>query len=171
MKDRYRRFAGTWESIGLSKKVKWRGYRIHEDVRASVISRMIDAFGSKAVELLEDTYYQAGIADGKKMASAIGTAKKDALAALLLIETVCLMSGVEAEYIEKKPEHAVLSIGGCPFREFFEGLEHPTNVAACLRYIEGMVRSVNREAKVEIGKRYCEGSDKCNFTISVGRQK
>ena len=171
MKDKYRRFAGTWESIGLSKKVKWRGYRIHEDVKASVISRMIDAFGSKAVALLEDTYYQAGLADGKKMIPALGTAKKDAVAALSLIETVCLMSGVEAEYAEKSAEHATLSVNGCPFREFFGGLEHPTNVAACLKYIEGMIRSVNREAKVEIGKRYCEGGDKCNFTISVGRQK
>jgi predicted hydrocarbon binding protein len=167
MKDRYKRFAETWKSISLSKRIRWKGYRIHEDLKGEIIARFISNVGERANRIIGETYYQAGWEDGKKLSAFLGIDRKDVPAMLAMVETICLMSGLETKVVEKGPSLGILSVKGCPFHKFLSGLEYPTNTVACSEYTQGIIASINRDAKVKMNRRYCEGDETCTFRVSV----
>lgn len=167
MEDKYQKFAREWRSIGLSSRVKWRGAYKHEDIAPTILRRMIERFGEPVVEIIEETYYQAGLQDGQKLMESINIAADDASSCLNLIETICLTTGVETETLEKGENKAVVQVKGCPYTAILQSVDYPHTTSACEGYTRGLIHAVNKNAQISISRMHCKGGAHCEFTVTI----
>lgn len=143
-KDRYRRFSETWRAIGVARQ--WRVPR--EALQEALLQGLLEALGPRADEVVGRVYEEAGRGDGPRLAESLGLSPQGLEGLLSLLETSCLMSGVETEVVSREAGRAVLQVSGYPFRETVQGLPAPAGRLACERYVQGIVSSWSPRARV-----------------------
>lgn len=166
-KDRYKKFARDWKSIGMVSKMKWPWRAKGEEINTLITSMMLDRFGDKALDVIADAYYQVGLKDGDKIITKLRITGKDSVACLSVIEALSVLAGVNSEFKEKEKEKegggATLCLMNCPFTDTLRFF-HPL---VCAKYTQGLVEGVNEKAKVKLVKGLCGGDDHCEFEITL----
>ena len=165
--DRYNRFAQTWKSIGVSSKVKWRGSHKGKQVTPLILSKMIDTFGDDAIAIIEEVFDEIGREDAKELSANLNKERNDANGSLDLIDMICLLIGLESERFETDDSSSNIRVAGCPYNVILGDINPPGRMAACLKYTEALIKSVNEDVKLDIVKRCCEGDNYCEFVVSV----
>ncbi|HEY3273931.1 MAG TPA: hypothetical protein VGJ92_09225 [Methanocella sp.] len=168
--DRYTRFANTWKAVGITSKVRWHQGSTLDRFNAMLVKRLAEKYGEEAKALMEDVAYQIGLEDGEKICENLNVDNKLMQSALVPLETVALLSGIDSEVSGDKKsrqfQHLSFKCSACLFGQIFDGLDQDVRERVCLKYSTGLVHSVNKEADLKLMRKCCLGNRQCEFMVT-----
>jgi hypothetical protein len=135
-----------------------------------LFKRMADKYGEEAKVLMEDVAYQIGVDDGEKICENLNMDQSQMQSALVPLETVALLSGIDSEVAGDKKsrqfQHLSFKCSACLFGQIFDGLDQDIRERVCMKYAQGLVHSVNKEADLKLMRKCCLGNRQCEFTVT-----
>ena len=168
--DRYTRFANTWKAVGVTSRVRWHQGSTLDRFNAMLVKRLADKYGEEAKLLMEDVAYLIGQEDGEKICENLSVDSSSLPSALMPLETVALLSGIDSEIAGDKKsrqfQHLSFKCSSCLFGQIFDGLDQDVRERVCQKYSTGLVHSVNPNADVRLMRKCCLGNRQCEFLVT-----
>ncbi len=168
--DRYTRFANTWKAIGVTSRVRWHQGSTQDRFNATLVKRIAEKYGEEALAMMEDVAYQIGLEDGGKICENLNVDHASMQSALVPLETVALLSGIDSEVVGDKKsrqfQHFSFKCTGCLFGQIFDSLDQGIRERVCEKYALGLVHSMNKETDLKLTRKCCQGNRQCEFTVT-----
>ncbi len=168
--DKYTRFANTWKAIGVTSKVKWHQRSTLDRFNGMLVKRLAEKYGDEVKALTEDVAYQIGLEDGEKICENLNLDHTAMASALVPLETVALLSGIDSEVNGDKKSrqfpHLTFKCTGCMYGQIFEGMDQGIRERVCLKYTTGLVHSVNKETEIKMLRKCCQGNRQCELMVT-----
>jgi hypothetical protein len=135
-----------------------------------LVKRLADKYGEEARVLMEEVAYQIGLEDGEKICENLNVDSSPLPSALVPLETVALLSGIDSEVAGDKKsrqfQHLSFKCTSCLFGQIFDGLDQDVRERVCQKYSMGLVHSVNEDADVRLMRKCCLGNRQCEFLVT-----
>lgn len=163
--DRRDRFARNWKIVGMSTKSKWEGSLLNDRILSKAISRLMSRFQIQTLPIIEDVCYELGKEDAIQLVKSINIEDDDAKACLQPVEMVCLLNGIDTEFISENINSASLIIKECPLSDILVGIV--PNTIVCKNYFRGMVQAINKNARFMQKEKKCQDDGHCEFIITI----
>ena len=168
--DRFTRFANTWKAVGVTSRVRWHQGSTIDRFNTMLVKRLAEKYGDEVRAVMEDVAYQIGLEDGEKICENLAVDPASLRDSFIPLETVALLSGVDSEVTgdrkSRQFQHMTFKSGGCIFGQIFDSLDGETREKVCERYAIGLVRSVNKDADVNVLRKCCKGNRQCEFMVT-----
>jgi hypothetical protein len=168
--DKFTRFANTWKAVGVTSKVKWQQRSTLDRFNAMLVRKLTDKYGEEARVLVDDIAYQIGLEDGEKICENLNLDTTEMASALVPLETVALLSGIDSEvYGDKKSRqfpHLSFKCAGCIFSQISDSMDQDMRERVCMKYSLGLVHSVNKGTDIKVLRKCCLGNRQCEIMVT-----
>jgi hypothetical protein len=163
--DRRDRFARNWKLVGMSSKSKWEGSLLNDRILSKAMSRLMSRFQNQTLPIVEDVCYEVGKEDAVQLVKSINIEDDNAKACLQPVEMVCLLNGIDTEFISENGNSAILIIKECPLSDILVGIV--PNAIVCKNYFRGMAHAINKNARFAQKEKKCQDDEHCEFVITI----
>ena len=168
--DRYTRFANEWKAVGVTSRVRWHQHSTLDRFNGMLVKKLAEKYGEDARALMEEVAYQIGLEDGEKICENLGVDLAAPKSALIPLETVGLISGVDSEVADDRKSRQFPQLTfkcyGCLFGQIFDGLDQDIRERVCRQYSLGLVHAVNKGAEIKLQRKCCAGNRQCEFVVA-----
>lgn len=149
----------------MSSKSKWEGSLLNDRILSKAMSRLMSRFQTQTLPIVEDVCYELGKEDAIQLVKSINIEDDDAKSCLQPMEMVCLLNGIDTEFISENRNSASLIIKECPLSDILVSIVPSTNV--CKNYFRGMAQAINQNARFMQKEKKCHDDDYCEFIITI----
>lgn len=163
--DRRDRFARNWKMVGMSSKSKLESSLLNDRILSKAMSRLMSRFQTQTLPIIEDVCYELGKEDAIQLVKSINIEDDDAKSCLQPVEMVCLLNGIDTEFISENRNSASLIIKECPLNNILVGIV--PNTIVCKNYFKGMAQAINQNARFMQKEKKCQDDDHCEFIITI----
>ena len=166
-------FAKTWKTVGVASRLRWQQNNSLGRFNKYLLTRFIDRYGEKAMEVIAETGLAVGFEDGKKICDNLNLDANSLRATLIPVEAISLLAGVDSDILVETnygPGSICLRVNDCIYATLFDGMNVAADfkTSACSSYSTGLTHAVSPKTHVKVVKRRCAGDKFCEFVVTLG---